>query len=427
MAERFSVQQLLYAALAGICAVVSATCAATTRLPAAVATPPNATGAPLGSRPAPPGSAAAPSRADAPAMPVLSLPRFYGALAARDSRVRVSWLGDSHTLADFMPGEVQKRLAQRFGWGGPGFLQGTSDAYSRSGARVEARGGWRRQPKSPARSTAQEDGVFGMTGMRFVAEPGSRLSVELGGKLEPPLHWEVVFRLPNARDDFLIEVSEKRVRAGESLRTADARTKIARVALESSTARLELKAQAGKPELFGVVVEHGKSGIVIDNLGINGARVATPLAWDERAFVEQIKERKPRLVILAYGTNDVVSELALPRMAEQYRALVARLRKAAPEADCLLLGPPDLARDGVTHPRVAAIDDAEGKLSAELGCGYFSLFRAMGGSGSMLGWMQETPPLGAADGVHLTPAGYARLGGALADALNQGFDATSDD
>jgi lysophospholipase L1-like esterase len=160
---------------------------------------------------------------------------------------------------------------------------------------------------------------------------------------------------------------------------------------------------------------------VIDNLGINGARAVTPLGWDEQSFVDQVRERQPELAILAYGTNDVVSELQPERYPEHYRKLLGRIRKGRADVPCLLAGPTDLVQDGATHPRVKVIDDVERATAKELGCAYFSVLAAMGGEGSFLDWMRRTPPLAAPDGIHLTVDGYRELGARFSATLLDGY------
>jgi lysophospholipase L1-like esterase len=158
--------------------------------------------------------------------------------------------------------------------------------------------------------------------------------------------------------------------------------------------------------------------VVLDTLGINGARAATPLAWDERSFVALFKERRPDLVVLAYGTNEVFAAHEPERYHDHFTRLLKRLRRSQVPFDCLLLGPTDVAAPGGgSHPRVAPIDQVERAASEQLGCAYFSLYQAMGGEGSAARWAAERPPLAAKDGVHLTPRGYEEIGARIADVL----------
>jgi lysophospholipase L1-like esterase len=175
--------------------------------------------------------------------------------------------------------------------------------------------------------------------------------------------------------------------------------------------------------LFGVVVESAAGGVVVDTLGINGARVSTALAWDERAWIAELAARSPALVVIAYGTNEAASSLSAERWVKQLGELRERVRRAAPEADCLLLGPTDMAdSDGRSLPRVDELDRAAERAAPELGCGYFSLFHAMGGEGTIARWAKQSPPLATPDRVHLTSRGYEKLGAELATRLLEAYE-----
>jgi lysophospholipase L1-like esterase len=71
---------------------------------------------------------------------------------------------------------------------------------------------------------------------------------------------------------------------------------------------------------------------------------------------------------------------------------------------------------------VVEIEDALRQAAERLGCGFFSLREAMGGDGAFVRWMREIPALARGDRIHLMPAGYERLGEAVADALIAGYE-----
>jgi len=121
--------------------------------------PPPAPGPSASSLPA---SAVAPDRATCAAGP---LSTFFGALGeleqgARSSHLRVLWLGDSHTNADFLSGSVRGILRDRFGDGGPGFVRIGTKPYRHEGVKTGRAGPWNVDPDPPARRTPQaEDAV----------------------------------------------------------------------------------------------------------------------------------------------------------------------------------------------------------------------------------------------------------------------------
>jgi lysophospholipase L1-like esterase len=71
----------------------------------------------------------------------------------------------------------------------------------------------------------------------------------------------------------------------------------------------------------------------------------------------------------------------------------------------------DLLRYSRIHQEITRIQRDVGK---DFGCTVWDWQRYMGGAGSMYRWARDTPALAAPDLIHLTPAGYRRTAGALA-------------
>ena len=96
---------------------------------------------------------------------------------------------------------------------------------------------------------------------------------------------------------------------------------------------------------------------MLDAVGIDGARLATALAWSETSFEAALRARAPSLVALAFGTNEAFDADKMEKYRTQYRELVRRVRLAAPDTDCLIVGPPDaVAVAGGSNPRVTELD-----------------------------------------------------------------------
>jgi lysophospholipase L1-like esterase len=186
-------------------------------------------------------------------------------------------------------------------------------------------------------------------------------------------------------------------------------------------ATIVLERPVGEPRVFGIIAERQNPGVVVDTLGINGARVDTPLAWDEGHWVGELKRRAPDLVVLAYGSNEVGDRVAPWRYAAKYRALLERARAGSPEVDCAILGLPDQAApDWHTPRRVGEIETVQRQVARSEGCLFVSTLDAMGGQGAFRSWVEQDPPLASPDRVHLTPRGYLELGGKVALRLMPG-------
>jgi lysophospholipase L1-like esterase len=173
----------------------------------------------------------------------------------------------------------------------------------------------------------------------------------------------------------------------------------------------------GSVEFFGVVVESSEPGVVIDTLGINGARVATPLVWDADRWIDEVRRRKPALAVIAYGTNETGDGTPPAKYATQYEELVLRIRTAAPEVDCLIAGPTDRDGEGVIPGRAKAITAVQEEVAEQLGCAFFETQEAMGGEGGYKYWQELSGSLTSADGVHLAPQGYGELGAQMVRVL----------
>lgn len=350
--------------------------------------------------------------------PVAGLGRFRSALSAlargeRGEAVRVLWLGDSHTAADYMTGAVRAELFRRYGAGGPGLLRVGIVGGRHDLASFSYTGRFRIDPSPPPRRSTQGDGVFGLAGLRASPLGPARFQVQLApDSLHGRALFSVLFEVQE-RAAFEVRLGTRSVRvrgAGAGRRVPG--SPILRLELEgSATDTLALQPLAGRPRFYGVIVEGSEPGVVLDALGIDGARLATALAWAEAPFVAEVAARDPDLVVVAYGTNEAFDALNVNAYEAQLSALVGRLQRGAPGADCLVLGPPDaLDRSGVSAPRVAAISEVYAVASKKLGCGFVSGQALMGGPGSFAEWMRAQPPLARSDRIHLTPRGYRALG-----------------
>jgi lysophospholipase L1-like esterase len=363
----------------------------------------------------------------------LRLAHLYAALAGleaktRTEHVRLVWYGDSHTAADYLTGAVRRRLEARFGAGGPGFVRVGTSPYRHDGVRVVRDGKWKVFPEPPSKRTLEGDGIFGLGGL--LAQPSNREArVEI--RVDPKrvhgsLRYGLVYQAkPGA---------SFRLAIGKAVETVDSRTPAEKVSA-SGLVRLrregapgetvEISLGAGELRFAGLVAEGSEPGVVLDTIGIDGARVATPLAWNADAFSADVGARRPELAVFAFGTNEAFDARNADAIAGELGELVARVRRGAPNADCLVVGPPDAAAADLTSlPRVAEIDAAERRAAETYGCGYFSLLVAMGGPNGFAEWMRQTPPLARPDRIHLTIAGYERLGEALAVALIESYEAS---
>ena len=162
-----------------------------------------------------------------------------------------------------------------------------------------------------------------------------------------------------------------------------------------------------------------RQGVTWETLGINGAQASILLGWDESIFAAELAQRDPSLVILAYGTNEANSRSFDPgEYSAALRSVIARIRKSAPVASILMIGPPDCgARKPLAHlDEVIAI---QREVSREAGVAFWDWREHMGGPGATNLWVRAG--LGQGDHIHLTGDGYRLLGKALLDELEMEY------
>ncbi|MFT3927196.1 MAG: GDSL-type esterase/lipase family protein [Myxococcales bacterium] len=420
-----------------------------TALPAAPPRAPAASSAatPVSANSAPPAREAAP------------LEFFHSALErTKNARTKthITFFGDSHTAADFMSGRVRERLQAEYGDGGPGFVMTGRPwrSYRHSRAELlEAKGlkgtYIRKRPESDALP-------LGLAGVAFapqpIAEPepippskGKRPAPKKVEPAEPvpeaPLvrlrltnavnpsgratHYEF-FLLPGPLPHFAVD-GQAPSKLPPAPALPDASTQGQYVAFDAPNDQPHDVTIASGLDVpltwFGLVAELEGPGVVLDTLGIPGARARAQLYWDQPLFLEHLGRRTPDLWVLSYGTNESTDVTQpIQDYAAQLHEVVSRLRQSAPGASCLLVGPtdfPERIKKGVYQPRerTAQINELQRKTAAEFGCAYFDVIESMGGPLSMLSWVKADPPLGAKDLIHFTRRGYALLGDRIADRL----------
>ena len=429
-------------------------------------------------------AAAAPDAAtSAPSGPARTGPlaHFYTALdglasQTRRDHVRVLWLGDSHGQADFWTGRVRKILQKRFGNGGPGFVHIAYKGYRHDGVDLQMKDKWATRPRGPATGLSTFDGVFGLGGLLTSSDAaGSEASVEVRDtSLPKKLTWDLCYRFNKPGESIRVSVSGHKpttltagakiaakppllhtsfttlgdappkpassasaapastVKPADSasaapastVKPADSAAPKQAVSGTSKGPRLEVAPVSGVPFFCGVVVETDpmeSPGVVLDALGINGARYTTALAWDEEAWLAELSRRSPALVIFEYGTNESGDVgIKVDAYSEKVGKLVARVRKNKPDTDCVILAPTERADQ---EERSARIRDILRDAAKENACWFWDTIETMGGKGAMRAWRAENPPKGAKDGVHLTVRGYQELGDKLAADLLKKYGA----
>lgn len=345
-------------------------------------------------------------------------------------QTRILQFGASHTECDLFTGYLRRYLQSRFGDAGHGYLMPARPwkGYRHEDLRLDSSDGW--VVDKALGSTSREDGLYGLGGFSCASGSaddwgffGTASSSPFGKSAS---RFEIFFLQQPGGGRFELTVDGTPY---TSVSTYSDRTDFGSFIgrMEDGPHEIELRPLGdGEVRLLGAALERGAPGVIVDTLGVRGARAADLLDIDESLWMAQVRHRRPDLVVLAYGTNEAGDESQpIARYEASLSAVLSRLREAVPGVSCVLMGPTDRPKKASRNQwepreRVELVNEAQRTVSARYGCGFFSAFDAMGGPRSMVKWREAQ--LAQKDHVHLTTRGYELLAEHFAKGLLQGYD-----
>jgi len=362
--------------------------------------------------------------------PQNALKGFHEALARverGDGLARVLHLGDSVVTGDLITGEARTRLQKAFGDGGPGwiYLQRPWEWYGRPGLTLKGEG-WRIQ--SPI-LTARRDHLYGLGDIAFASENGAETQLSTG-KSQPFSTLEIHYLAQPKGGRIRVKVDK--ATDLEMGTTGELGPAVKSLPMPSDQPHSLSLRPSGDTLIYGLVLERKGPGVVYDAIGSNGGAIQHLAKIEALNWIQALRLRRPDLVILAFGTNEVgYYNIPGPAYAADYREVVRRLREALPAASILVMGPMDRGErteqgEIGTMPNLVRIVEAQRKIAAELGVAFFDTFRAMGGEGAAGRWYLATPRLMTGDFTHPTRTGADRLARLLVEALQGRYQAYRD-
>ena len=333
------------------------------------------------------------------------LARFYRSLAEAGTRtVRVLHYGDSQIEEDRMTQQIREALQARYGGSGVGLMPLAQTIPSRTvkqqihmnGRQIQPAQGPQRYLVYGPKRDQRTDGLYGVMGqvamMNDSLVQGSEQIMEVctpQDRTRPYTRWQI-FADP----------------------TID-------YTLSGDTVYL-----TGRGAVYGLSQE-SDTGVIVDNIPMRGCLGLVFTKIDSTQLTTFYRDQNVRLIILQFGGNAIPSNRnpgTIGAIVKGLREQVRYIQTCAPQADILFIGPSDMLTqvDGEwqTYPMVPYMDRLLQKMALEENIAYFSLYRWMGGAGSMMRW-QETG-LAGTDGVHFMRSGARKAGNAVANWILEG-------
>ena len=335
------------------------------------------------------------------------LQAFYASLAeVGHRRIRVMHYGDSQIEEDRMTMQIRSTLQARYGGRGIGLMPlaqtiptlTEKQQLFMNGRYVSPAQGPRRYFVYGYKRDQRRDGLYGVMGQM----------AEMNDSLVSGSEQMMAVCTPQGKQ---ARYTRWQVFADSTIR----------VTLSGDTVRL-----AGKGNVYGLSQE-SETGILVDNIPMRGCLGTVFTKIDSTQLADFYREQNVRLIILQFGGNAIPSNQnpgTIQSIVRGLREQVRFLRTCAPQASFLFIGPSDMLTqtDGEWHtfPMVPYMDKLLRKMALEENIAYFSLYRWMGGAGSMMRWQEIG--LAGSDGIHFTRAGARKAGNAVADWILEGIE-----
>lgn len=360
-----------------------------------------------------------------------SMDAFYEALARTalgepGAVTRVTQWGDSAIAADGMTSAARRLMQRQFGDAGHGFslVAAGNPWYLRKDVTWKSTG-WRTQEFIRRQA---DDGRYGYGGVGAVGFLGAHATWSTVEEGDGPVgraasRFEVYYAAAPRAGRLEVQVDgEPKVEIDTAEDEAADRVHVVEVEDGPHTFRIR-NVGGGQTRVYGVVLERAGPGVVYDGIGVVGARAARQLFADEAHFHGQLQARKPDLMILMYGGNEIPDKTRPDVYKQGYVDVIGRFRAGRPEASCVVMSPLDHGerhRGRVrTVPRMYDLMELQREAALESGCAWYSLFDAMGGEGSIGAWYDSG--LAASDLAHPTARGSRALGALWYKSLVKGF------
>ena len=341
--------------------------------------------------------------------------------AAASGTIRGAMIGDSYIEGDIFSGSIRRRLQDRFGGQGVGYVpMTTAVAGFRRTVRIRSEGFTAHDIRND-----RKDSLHTLPGEYFTAAPGAKISFqgEKGGT--HTASWQRVRLLYVAPADGEISYSTDNCSTWNTVQvTASPAVQCFNNPL--SGPRLDISCNVPGLVVFGAWLD-SPSGASLDCMSLRGYSGISHRSISIATAREMASLGGPDydLIVVEYGMNALSSQQTeYTAYGNIMKRVLLRIKACYPEACVVMLGVGDRGQKQGTEvgslATTAAIVDAQRKAAKEAGVMFWDMREAMGGEGSVVAWRERG--LINADYIHLNHKGGEEMGRLFVESLMQVID-----
>ena len=342
------------------------------------------------------------------------------------SKVRIAYYGDSMTDGDLIVQDVRTNYQERFGGNGVGFVSITSEsAASRGSVKSVYSKNWKTQSYLNVKRPISP---FGVNGHVFFANDKTNptwVQYEAGtNKYSATLDNPTLFYgKAGKRGNVNFIIGKDTLRKNLVPNNLVNSLKVTSGSIKAFKANF---VHADSIPIYGFNFDNG-SGVHVDNFsqrGNSGLPISMFDADVMRTFNSYLKYD---LIVLHYGTNVLNYGTKNYHWYEKgMKKAVNKIRESFPGVSILIVSTADKSTkyelEMKTDSAVVPLMKAQKRYALESESGFVNLYTLMGGDGSMVKWVDETPARANKDYTHFNQRGAKAIGRLLYDQLNKGYE-----
>lgn len=319
--------------------------------------------------------------------------------------LRIAYYGDSFIEGDILVADLREKLQSKYGGNGVGWID-AGNGLNKYKPSVNATSSGLVE-HMVMKKEGYQVALAGLAERYYPAGIGSTMTVKGLSEYPHASKWGVSRLYLRARQGATLavkgdggEAENKMLPAKDGVQTTE---------LLMPTSHFNCKVSSGSPTLFGVALETD-NGVVVDNFSMRGSSGITLSQLPMQTLSNFNRERPYDLIIFQFGVN-AISASSGKQHFEWYmghmRKVVELYKQCFPTTSILVMSTPDRGSHsgGVigTMKGIETLVAYQEQLAADCHVGFYNLFEAMGGRGSMGKLCSQG--MGSKDYVHISYKG----------------------
>jgi hypothetical protein len=349
------------------------------------------------------------------------LAHFFGALNAikkEKKKIRIAYFGDSMIEGDLISQDLRNQMQNAFGGSGVGFVPITSIVAGFRSSVQHQFGGWKTYTLLENIPSGHALGISGYTFVPEVTQNIDTMNLKAGSWVKySAVKTQHLNKFHQAKLLYGKSNDDNYVIINNNTYKLSGTEPVNQIVIEdlneaqSITARFQCKSPL---DIFGFSIE-SDSGAFVDNFSFRGNSGFPLSKISQDIYAATNNCLNYDLIILEYGLNVVSPGMTDYSWYERGMLnVINHIKKSFPGASIMLIsvGDKSYRKDGVyeTDPSVPLLVSVQKKMSEQTGCAFWSLYDAMGGTGSMVKWVEGDTVLANKDYTHFNFKGAHKVG-----------------